>query len=137
MNLTNMVLTALLAALAGYAVFRTWRRAKEGSACCGPIQQGVKRTGSADRNKAHYPYRAEAEITLMTCDRCAAKVENALNALDGVWAEVRIDTKKALIRSKEPVEESVIRSTVHQAGYGVGAFHAAVLQEPVQEKKQF
>jgi copper chaperone CopZ len=56
----------------------------------------------------------------MTCDNCAARVENALNSLEGIWASVRIDTGKARILSKETVDERKIREAVRGAGYGVG-----------------
>ena len=50
---------------------------------------------------------------------CAVRVENALNGLDGIWATVRLESRRAVIRGKHPIEESLIRETVLRAGYGV------------------
>ncbi len=120
MNGISMALFVLVALLVCYAVFRSCSRFRKGSACCGERTESTKRLGVADKSRKHYPFLAEAEITGMTCDNCAAKVENALNSLDGIWAAVRIDTQKAVIRGKQPIEESLIREAVHRAGYGVG-----------------
>lgn len=122
MNSVSIVVWVIVVAAVCCAGYYAVRRFRKGSACCGPKSEGLKRTGAADRNKANYPYQAEAYITMMTCDKCAAKVENALNAVDGIWAKVSIGSKKAVIRSKTPVDEKALRKTIHQAGYGVGAF---------------
>lgn len=120
MNAVSILLLLAVAALVGYAVYRTYVRSRKGSSCCGSVPEKVRRIGAADRDRSHYPHRAQAQITQMTCDNCAARVENSLNAIDGIWAQVRIDSRNALIRSRQPIDEALIRSAVHQAGYGVG-----------------
>ena len=122
MNGISLILLILVASLVCYAVFRSVRRFKKGSACCGEHEEDMKRTDVRDKNRRHYPFLAEAGITGMTCGNCAARVENALNSLDGIWATVRIDTQKAIIRGKQPIEEHRIREAVHRAGYGVGCY---------------
>jgi copper chaperone CopZ len=122
MNAVSILLIGLLAAVVLLAAAAAVRRMKKGSACCGPKGETVKRTGVSDRNKQHYPYLAEAVITQMTCDNCAARVENALNREEGIWAKVRIDTHKALIRGKQPVDREKVRRAVVREGYGMSAF---------------
>ena len=120
MNVSDILLIAALAVGCASAIYYSVRRARKGSECCGDIAGKVRRTGPADHKRSHYGFRAEAEITGMTCDNCAARVENALNSLEGIWASVRIDTGKARILSKETVDERKIREAVRGAGYGVG-----------------
>ena len=120
MNAVSVLLLLAVAAFVGYALYRTYVRYRKGSACCGSTPEKVRRIGAADRDRSHYPHRAHAQITQMTCDNCAARVENSLNAIDGIWAQVRIDRHSAVIRARQPIDEAVIRSAVHQAGYGVG-----------------
>lgn len=122
MNAPTVLAALAAAALLGFAVRRVYFRARRGSACCGDKPEPVRRTRVADRQKSHYPYVLIALITGMTCDNCAARVENALNAREGVWASVRVDTARAVIRSKAPISPAEVRSIVHQAGYGVDEF---------------
>lgn len=90
------------------------------SGCCGSGGDGPeKRIRVADKNKEHYPYVVSAEIEGMVCGNCAARVENALNSMDGVWAKVDLSNKRALIRSKAPVKEEDIKSAVRKQGYTV------------------
>ena len=106
-----------LAALAGWALWAALRRAKKGGGCCGDRAEAVPKAPVADRNKAHYPYAVEMKIGGMTCENCARRVENALNALDGVWARVRLDGGEAQVLCKAPPEEQALRQAVAQAGY--------------------
>ena len=122
MNVISLILFVLIALLICYAVFRSVRRFRKGSACCGERDKDVKRINVKDKDRKHYPFLAEAGITGMTCSNCAATVENALNSLDGIWATVKLDSKMAIIRGKHPIEESLIREAVHYAGYGVSCY---------------
>ncbi len=122
MNVFSILILLVLVAGIIMAFSVSARRMKKGSSCCGEKGEKVPRNGVSDRNKAHYPYRAEAVITQMTCDNCAARVENALNREDGIWATVRIGTGKAVIRAKKPIEQEKIRHIIAQTGYGMGAF---------------
>lgn len=120
MNVSDILLIAALAVGCASAIYYSVRRARKGSGCCGETAAKVRRTGPADHKRSHYSYRAEAEITGMTCENCAARVENALNSLEGIWASVHIDTGKARILSKKNIDELKIREAVRGAGYGVG-----------------
>ena len=115
----NLFLIGLVAVVILYAAYKTVSRSKKGSACCGEHEAGVKRIGVSDRDKSHYPYEACAVITGMTCDNCAARVENALNRIDGIWASVSIDSKKARILSKQPIDAYTLKEAVIQEGYGI------------------
>ena len=116
MNAIVIAALALLVALGGWQAIR---RLKKGGGCCGEHEAAPKKTGPADRNRAHYPYEARLDIGGMTCDNCARRVENALNGLEGVWATVRIDTRQAVVRCKRPPDEAALRAAVSGAGYVV------------------
>ena len=57
------------------------------------------------------------EIEGMTCQNCAKRVENALNAIDGVWAEVDLKQKRAKVRQKEQIPVEKLCAAVEKAGY--------------------
>ena len=123
MNKMTILLLLLLAVVIGWALWRSLRRAKRGGACCGE-HETVTLTQPTDRNAAHYPYTAELTLGGMTCENCARRVANALNALDGVWATVRFDKRSARLRCKQPPEEAAIRRAVSEAGYVVMSYTA-------------
>lgn len=115
----NVLLIVLVGLIIAFGLYKTISRSKQGSACCGKHEENIKRVGPSDRNKSHYPYEAKADIMGMTCDNCAARVENALNKLDGIWASVSINSKKAKILSKEPIDISLIKNAIIKEGYSI------------------
>ena len=77
-----------LAVLLLFAVRTVYKRTRTGGGCCGEHGPAVKRTGAKDRNRSHYPYSVVMTVGGMTCANCARRTENALNALDGIFASV-------------------------------------------------
>jgi len=53
----------------------------------------------------------------MTCAACAARVEKALNAIDGVRATVNFATERATVTAPAPVSAGRLIEAVEQAGY--------------------
>lgn len=55
----------------------------------------------------------------MSCGHCSARVEKALNALDGVTAVVDLESKKATCTLLEPVADEILIKAVTDADYTV------------------
>ena len=55
----------------------------------------------------------------MSCGHCSARVEKALNALDGVSAKVDLAAKCATVSLSAPVADEVLKAAVTDAGYDV------------------
>jgi len=53
----------------------------------------------------------------MSCAHCSARVEKALNALDGVKAKVNLSEKFAEIFLSKNVSDGVLIKAVEDAGY--------------------
>ena len=53
----------------------------------------------------------------MSCPHCSARVEKALNGLEGVTAHVDLKKKRALVETE--VEDDVLIKAVEDAGYSV------------------
>ncbi len=115
----TIVVVLALVALVAWAVWKSVGRARKGGDCCGEHEQTVARIGAKDADRRHYAYETQLEIGGMTCDNCARKVENALNALDGTWATVSISNHVARVKTKEPADGKALRRAVRQAGYVV------------------
>lgn len=92
-----------------------------GKSCCSDGASGkkAKKVVVTDTDPSHYPYSDELLIGGMSCDGCAQNVENALNALDGVWATVAYADHTARVRSKRPVDRDTLETAVRGAGYYV------------------
>lgn len=117
------LLVLLLTALLGAALYLTIRKLRRGGGCCGEHAAAEKRVQPADRNKAHYPFRAELEISGMTCQNCAVRVGNALNSLEGVWAHVDLSSKTAKLLLKAEPDERQLCQAVARAGYAAAMKH--------------
>ena len=89
---------------------------KLASGCCGAGGDAAKKVKVADRNKAHYPYAASLTVDGMMCAACETRVENALNALDGVWAKASSSDGRVDVLMKSPVDEAVFRKTINELG---------------------
>lgn len=61
------------------------------------------------------------EIGGMTCGHCQARVLKALSGIDGVIAEVDLENQLAKVTLLKPIEDSVLRETILNAGYEVGS----------------
>ena len=97
------------------------------SGCCGAsARPGVKINKVKDRDKSHYPYRVLLKVDGMSCGSYAARVENALNALDGVWAQVDLGEEQADVRMKREYGEQELKAAVKTAGYTVYRVEKAV-----------
>lgn len=119
----NILLILLLVLLIGWALWRTIQKSRKGGGCCGEHEAAEKRVAVADRNRSHYPYELSLHIGGMTCENCARRVENALNRLDGTWADVSISDHSARVLCKTMPQESAIREAVRTAGYTITEYY--------------
>ena len=55
----------------------------------------------------------------MTCMHCSGRVEKALNAVEGVEAEVHLESNTAFLHLNQPVSDQQLINAVSEAGYTV------------------
>jgi Cu+-exporting ATPase len=72
-------------------------------------------------DKEAQPMKKTMHIEGMSCAHCTARVEKALNALDGVTATVDLETKTAAIDLAGDIPDETLRKAVEDAGYEVAA----------------
>lgn len=63
-------------------------------------------------------------INGMSCGHCSARVEQALNALEGVKATVNLEEKTAEIQMEHQISDNILREAVVSAGYEVVSIQA-------------
>ncbi|MGB4660557.1 MAG: cation transporter [Mobilitalea sp.] len=59
------------------------------------------------------------EIKGMSCGHCQARVEKALNEIDGVEAKVDLKKNRAVVTLSKEVTDQTMSSAVIEAGYEV------------------
>ncbi len=115
--MTDILLYIFLGIIILAALAETIRRRRKGSSCCGTRGNDVKAV------KAQQLTGNVSELRLdiggMVCGNCAARVQNALNALPGVSAKVSIETKQAVVKYEDGVDPETIRAAVRSCGYAV------------------
>jgi len=62
-------------------------------------------------------FKTTIYIDGMSCVHCAAKVENALNTIDGCAAKVDLANKCAYVKSKAPLNESEVFNSIATLGF--------------------
>ena len=113
----TILVAALLSLVFVYAIYSYVRKLRQGGGCCGGHEPAEKKVKVADRDKRYYPYTVTLTVDGMTCGNCVRRVENALNRLDGVWAEVDLGAHRATVRTKQRPDEAALRQAVRGAGY--------------------
>lgn len=117
--MANVIIILLLVVICIYAV-RSYMK-KLASGCCGAGGDAEKKIKVADKNPDHYPHCVTIDIDGMTCGHCKLRVENALNAEEGVWAKVNLEAKNALVYMKNAISEDELCRIIGRAGYVVTA----------------
>ena len=112
-----MVATVIICAVIAVAAVFAGRRAVR--TFSGDGSKKAKRAHVEDTDEANYPHATDVPIGGMTCERCSAAVENALNGIDGVWARVDLAAKNAHVLSKQPLDMDRVKDVVREAGYYV------------------
>lgn len=115
--MSTIIIVLLLLTICIYAIISYRKKLSQG--CCGSGGDIEKKIVVSDKNPANYPCSVTIVIDGMTCNHCKQRVENALNELDGVWADVNLSKHSALVRMKTQLQEMELRRAVIKAGYGV------------------
>ncbi|HIU14814.1 MAG TPA: heavy-metal-associated domain-containing protein [Candidatus Ventricola intestinavium] len=113
--MANTIIVVVLVAVLVIGVKSYARKLAHG--CCGSGDDAPKKVRVADKNPAHYPYCVRVSIEGMTCSRCRQRVEDALNRIEGVFAQVSLRESSATVRMKRPVSADEMRRVIAQAGY--------------------
>lgn len=115
MNMATTLILIVLAVIGLFALKSYLRKLQNG--CCGAE---VKKEKVADTEIRHYPYHLTVRVQGMTCGNCARRVENGLNALEGVYAQADWEGGSVSVHMKREIPPDRIRGAIEKAGYRVG-----------------
>ncbi len=115
--IATSVLVAILIAAGFFALRSSLKHMMGRGGCCG----GGEDDGPAVPKKKLGEIVAEKSLVIdgMRCEGCSAAVEDALNRLEHVNADVDLKRKTAIVRMDAVVSDSVLTQTVVRAGYSV------------------
>ena len=115
----NVIIVVLLLGAVMFALFHA-RKHFKGGGCCGSAGNTLR-----THKKLTAPKIGEKVLTGegMHCENCRARVENALNRLDGVVCQVNLRKKIAVVSYSTAVSDHLLKETVQKLGYRVTAIH--------------
>lgn len=110
----NTIILAVVAVVLAFALLRIKKRAKGG--CCGSGSNTIR-----SHKKLTEPKLGQRIMTVegMRCENCEARVENALNRLDGIVCKANWKKKSAVVSYSREVADSLLKETVEKMGYRV------------------
>lgn len=115
-TLTNGIVIIILTVILFFAVKNTIPHFKGEGSCCGgggkPKRNKPGRIGSVVSEKI-------VKISGMSCEHCYARVQNALNSIEGVNAKVKGSRDCAVIKADREIEDEKIRFVIADLGYAV------------------
>jgi len=118
----TILIVLVLLAIGIYAVVNYRKKLKSGCCGAGGDSGPADLVQPKDQDEANYPYKATMAISGMHCENCVAKVQNALNRIDGVWAKVDLSSNSAKILYKDEKLAKQMRMAVINNGYSVDSF---------------
>ena len=109
-------------ALAVFILARQVMRIGRGGGCgCdggSPRIRRQRRPAGRVKGASSYPYSVELRVDGMHCDNCARRVEDVLQALGGIVAEVRLPNT-VLVHGERPIDPDARAEAIRTAGYEV------------------
>lgn len=114
--MTTAIIIVLLVGACVVAVRSYAKKLSRG--CCGAGGDKERKAAkTADLSEFRYIY--SVKISGMSCKNCAVRIANAFNRQEGIFAQVDFKSGTAVVYTKEPLPENVIRQTVVGLGYSV------------------
>lgn len=110
----NAIIIGIVLVIGVLALMRMKKHFKGG--CCGSGGNTIR-----SRKQLTEPKIGEKKLTVegMHCENCQARVENALNRLEGVACRVHLKKKTAVVSYSREVSDEELKDAVEKLGYQV------------------
>lgn len=117
MSAADLISIVILVIIIFVAVKYSIPHFKGEGVCCG---------GGGSKRKAVKPKKLDKVVSVkivkidgMTCKNCVARVQNALNSVDGISAKVSLGSKSANVKLGRDISDSEISDIISNLGYTV------------------
>lgn len=115
----NVIILAILLVMVVLAVNSGRKHFKGSGGCCGG--------GGEERphKKLEEPAvgRRVLSVEGMHCESCQARIEKAIDRLDGVVCKTNLHKKTATVTFSQPVSDDTLKEIVEKLGYRVTEIH--------------
>lgn len=115
----NIIVIAILAAVVLYALRNTVKHMKGQGNCCGGGGEEILLPEEKKELEGLVIGTRTLHIEGMHCDKCKAKVERAINRIDGASAQVDLKKGIAVVSMDRPVPEEQLVNAVKWQDYKV------------------
>lgn len=115
----NVIILAILLVMVVLAVNSGRKHFKGSGGCCG---------GGGDERphkKLEEPAVGQRVLSVegMHCESCQARIEKAIDRLDGVVCKTNLHKKTATVTFSQPVSDDTLKEIVEKLGYRVTEIH--------------
>ena len=110
----NIIVIAVIVVIAFFAVRSSMKHFKGEGGCCGGDSCKMKR-----KKLPHVRYEKTFLVQGMHCDHCKARVERAINDIQGVAARANWKKGEVVVSYAEDVADEVIARQLQRDGYQV------------------
>ena len=115
----NVIILAILLVMVVLAVNSGRKHFKGNGGCCGG--------GGEERphKKPEAPAVGQRVLSVegMHCESCQARIEKAIDCLDGVVCKTNLHKKTATVTFSQPVSDDTLKEIVEKLGYRVTEIH--------------
>ncbi|MBQ9611200.1 MAG: heavy-metal-associated domain-containing protein [Lachnospiraceae bacterium] len=115
----NIIVIAVLAVILIFAVKEAVKHLKGQGDCCGGGSEPVEISEDKKELTAPVIERKILHIEGMHCENCKARVERAINRIDGAAAEVDLKKKLAVVSCDRQLSDDLIVNAVSVLDYKV------------------
>lgn len=112
MSLADIFVIILIAAALAFIVYRAVKKLSSAETCCGTKKE--KRTWKRLENPIG---SVTLHVSGMRCENCAARITNAINAMDGCSARVSLSTGEVKVYFDRETDKARLISAVESLGY--------------------
>lgn len=114
----NIIILLIIAVLAVIGVVSARKHFRGEGGCCGGGGDYVPR-----KKLSQVIGKKTVTVEGMTCEHCKARVERAINDLDGLAAVVKLKKKQVQVSMARDASDEEIRAAIERAGYHVTGIH--------------
>lgn len=112
----DYIIIAIIAVLLIIGIFNTRKHFMNKSGCCGSSGTYISKK-KLSKVVAKKTFIVEG----MTCENCSARVQRAVNDMDGLAAKVNLKKKEVVVSMEKEVSDEIIKAAIEKAGYEVTA----------------
>ena len=110
----NAIIIFIVVILVAVSIRPALKHMRGQGSCCGGGGTYVSK-----KKLQNVTARKTAVVEGMTCENCKARVERAINDLDGLAGQVNLRKKEVRISMERDVDDEVIRAAIEKVGYTV------------------